>query len=1080
MKNLSLSVVLPAYNEEANIEKTILDALNFLAKHLYNFEVIVVNDGSSDETAQKVNRLAQQYPGYVKLINNEKNLGYGATVAKGLKSAEKDWVFFTDSDGQFDISELINFFPLTNSADFIVGQRVNRQDPSLRKLNAGCFNLAVRTFFQIPIKDIDCAFKLMRKTILDKINLETTGALINTELIYKAKRLGAKIAELPVNHYERIYGTPTGGDPRVIFKAIKEFWKLRYSLFLKETNFLSLNTNIVALFAVLAGFIAFYYSFTSGTILAYGDAEAHLNLAKKVISSLTPGFSQIGGVWLPLTHILMLPLIWNDVLWRTGVAGSIPSLIGFVFSAIILYKLSYLITKNYLASFIAPLVLITNPNALYLATTPMSETLLFTFVTSSFYFFLKWVYKEEVFSLVWAAFFAMCASLTRYDGWFLVCLQILIVWIVTYIRNRNFKKAEGYTILYGVLAFLGIGLWLLWNLLIFGNALYFANSEYGSKAQQMWFYAKGLLPTYKNLPLSLLYYITDSRLNLGNIISTLTVGGLVIYIINLFRSKFTISKLAPLLLFFSLGFYTVSLYTGQASIILPTYAQDWYPWTLSNVRYGVQMLLPAAIFVAYLASKVRFSSSLIIGLILLQSFIFLRTGDIIAYQDGVGGLSSQIVSKGEDALPAEKWIAENYDGGLVLMDDYRRPISLVNSKIPMQNFIGVGNKPYWQESLDNPTKHAQWIIIQKADTDVVWTQMKNKQILDDHFVNVFRSGNIWIYKQREQNNADFVKKSGQNLVLQNEIYKFNGVNIYDLLTHSHEDIVSLMSSLEKNNINTIRAWGFDKNSKLTDQEFENLDFILQQADRRGFKLILVLGNQWEDYGGRNTYVSNRDYDSFYTDPQSKQNFKDYIKSVLTHQNSLTSIQYKDDPAIMIWEILNEPRLEWDKSGDILSDWTEEMGQYIASLDNKHLISVGTEGFLHDGNTAPYQENHGADYLRICRLSVIDVCSAHLYPKYFPTVPNNSDLEKVLGRWQDIASQASKPFYIGEVGFDLATATDQNNKYAQREQLFQDVHNVVERKNISGALIWNISLSNDNYFTISFKDTRDQNILNNWN
>ena len=180
---------------------------------------------------------------------------------------------------------------------------------------------------------------------------------------------------------------------------------------------------IVGIATVLA-LASTIYSFQHGYIVAYGDAESHLNIAKRVIDSLTPGFAQLGGIWLPLPHIFLIPFVQFDWLWRTGLAGAIVSGIAFVISSLFLYRLTLVITKNTCAAFVASLTFVLNPNILYLQSTPMTEVTLIVFFILSTYFFVRFLLNDkDLLMLILAAFFGFCASLSRYDGWGLVLME---------------------------------------------------------------------------------------------------------------------------------------------------------------------------------------------------------------------------------------------------------------------------------------------------------------------------------------------------------------------------------------------------------------------------------------------------------------------------------------------------------------------------------------------------------------------------------------------------------------------------------------------------------------------------------
>jgi putative flippase GtrA len=219
----SLSVVLPAYNEEAIIAITINQVLNTLSPWLTDFEVIIVNDGSHDSTRAIVAALAATDP-RVRLITHEHNQGYGAALVSGFEAASKELTFFMDSDGQFDIADLATFFPLIEHFDAVLGYRQNRQDTWIRKLNAACWKLLITLMFGISVRDIDCAFKLFHTSFFRHNTLETRGAMINVEMLYKLKRDGCTSTQVGVHHLPRTSGKATGAKLSVILRAFRELF----------------------------------------------------------------------------------------------------------------------------------------------------------------------------------------------------------------------------------------------------------------------------------------------------------------------------------------------------------------------------------------------------------------------------------------------------------------------------------------------------------------------------------------------------------------------------------------------------------------------------------------------------------------------------------------------------------------------------------------------------------------------------------------------------------------------------------------------------------------------------------------
>lgn len=226
----SLSVILPAHNEEAAIAETIHTVIDTLKEWVQDFEVIVVNDGSKDATRMTVEDIAATDP-RVRLINHATNQGYGAALVSGFEAVTRDLVFFMDSDGQFDIRDLERFFPFIGEYDAVLGYRINRQDTWMRKLNALGWKMLVSAVFGLHVRDVDCAFKLYRADFFREHPLETRGAMINAEILYKFTHAGYTYTQLGVRHLPRHGGRATGAKPAVIARAFRELftyaWKWR-------------------------------------------------------------------------------------------------------------------------------------------------------------------------------------------------------------------------------------------------------------------------------------------------------------------------------------------------------------------------------------------------------------------------------------------------------------------------------------------------------------------------------------------------------------------------------------------------------------------------------------------------------------------------------------------------------------------------------------------------------------------------------------------------------------------------------------------------------------------------------------
>ncbi|MBN1976134.1 MAG: glycosyltransferase family 2 protein [Anaerolineae bacterium] len=225
----SLSIVLPAYNEEENVASA-LEEVSTVAQQLgMDYEIILVNDGSADRTGDIGRELEQRIPN-LRLVEHYPNRGYGGSLKAGFAAATKDLIAFTPADKQFVFGEITRFLAKIDQADIVSGYRANRQDSLVRKFNAFGWNTLVRILFGYLCRDIDCGFKLFRRKILERINIVSNGAMIDTEFLAGAKARDYRIAEVPVTHLPRVAGHPTGANVRVIVKAFRDLARFRLRL----------------------------------------------------------------------------------------------------------------------------------------------------------------------------------------------------------------------------------------------------------------------------------------------------------------------------------------------------------------------------------------------------------------------------------------------------------------------------------------------------------------------------------------------------------------------------------------------------------------------------------------------------------------------------------------------------------------------------------------------------------------------------------------------------------------------------------------------------------------------------------
>lgn len=217
----SLSVFFPVYNEEANLEILIKQAIRIIPKLATRYELLIINDGSTDDSLKIAKKLRSQFK-QVKIFSHKNNRGYGEVLKTGIKNSQNEWIFWTDGDLQFDLAELANFVKEADKHQAIIGYRIKRSEGFKRHLNTSIFKFYIDLLFRLHVKDIDCAFKLFKASNLKELQLVSGSAFTSAEILYRLKKKGVKFKEIAVNHYPRLYGQATGAKLKVILKACYE------------------------------------------------------------------------------------------------------------------------------------------------------------------------------------------------------------------------------------------------------------------------------------------------------------------------------------------------------------------------------------------------------------------------------------------------------------------------------------------------------------------------------------------------------------------------------------------------------------------------------------------------------------------------------------------------------------------------------------------------------------------------------------------------------------------------------------------------------------------------------------------
>lgn len=438
--------------------------------------------------------------------------------------------------------------------------------------------------------------------------------------------------------------------------------------------------------------------------LSYNDARSHLDIGRRVVEGLKPGLAQIGSVWLPLPHLLMVPTIWNDFMWHTGLSGAIQSMFSFVGTGLLVYLFLKRLGVDMLSRLVGVFVFVANINVLYLQSTAMTELLLIFTMTASVYELFLWQKDESLLNLLKASFWVMLATLIRYDGWFLFLYMGALILLLTF-KKRGFTVAEGTAFFYATLSGVGIALWFLWNLLIFKDPLYFILGPFSAHAQQQQLASAGVLATEHNLLLSIKVYLYALAYNSNAFILLLGFLGSILLWID--RKVAANLRIVCSALMVPLVFNIIALYFGFSVLFVQGISGDtWF-----NVRYGLLMAPSIAIFVGYLIYKLKTFRYVLIGLILFVTAFTFLNNDAVTIDDARVGSSQKNVSE------VSGWLNEHTKDvpGFILISAASHDAIIFSSYLPMSKFIHEGTGAYWETATVNPDRWARWIVMRTND-----------------------------------------------------------------------------------------------------------------------------------------------------------------------------------------------------------------------------------------------------------------------------------------------------------------------------------------------------------------------------
>jgi hypothetical protein len=493
---------------------------------------------------------------------------------------------------------------------------------------------------------------------------------------------------------------------------------------------------LVAQIAACVSVAAFLYCLRNNQILLYGDAVAHINIARRLFDSRTPGPLQLGTVWLPLPHLLMSPFLVWDWLWQTGIGGSIPSLFAFVAGALGIFRLvrgqeKTLTTR--IAAWIAAGTFIANPNLIYLQTTALTEPLYLAFFIWTAVFFSEFIRGERK-ALLKCGWCLAAASLTRYDGWFLVAVTAPGVLL-------TFKNRVSFATLFKFMLLAGLGpvLWLAYNAAVYKNPLEFANGPYSAKAIEQRTTPPGSPPHpgSGDLKMAADYLVKAAEINLGEsnwhrLWIALAVAGTVLLLIYERR------RWPLLLLWVPLIFYALSI--GYAGV--PIFLPPWWPHSIYNARYGIELLPAVAVLTAMAAmvalqrfqeSRERVAIVFLVAAFVVASYAEVWRVQPISFREGWVNSRTRIaletaLAKNLVRLPANATF-------LMYLGDHVGPLQ--QAGIPLRRTINEGNHRTWKQPADpdglwekalrNPAGYADFVVAMEGDAV---SQSVNRQGLE--------------------------------------------------------------------------------------------------------------------------------------------------------------------------------------------------------------------------------------------------------------------------------------------------------------------------------------------------------------
>jgi len=533
------------------------------------------------------------------------------------------------------------------------------------------------------------------------------------------------------------------------------------------------DINLLAWLATCVSVFAFLFYYRVGEVLLYGDAIAHINIARRVFDSRTPGLLQLGTVWLPLPHLLMIPFIVSTRMWQTGAGGSIPSMAGYVFAVIGIFRLTRSALAGHqpdrytrFAAWTSAVVFAANPNLIYMQSTAMGETLYLAFFVWAVVFFTDWIRGSN--SLTKCALCIAATCLTRYDGWFLGGAMMIAVVAIWFRRAHgtphvNPEQKRGRAALPGratenqtralvtfiLIAASAPALWLAYNGIVYRNPLEFANGPYSAKAIEKRTQTAGNPghPGSGNPAVAALFFLKSAEDNVAQnrwlqrawmLLAIAALLAITIRIRQSFSAALAPTGLPLLFLLVPIPFYALSIAYGGVPIFIP----NWWPFTHYNTRYGLQLLPALAVAIAVLAwlalraaalnNGVRLASILIMFAVVALSYGSIWQATPICLKE------AQVNMRTRNQLQMEvaRWIEKIPADSTLLMYVGDHVGALERAAFPLKRTLNEGNHRVWKQPVDtqglweralaDPAKYADYVLAFEGDP--VWQAVHDKHL----------------------------------------------------------------------------------------------------------------------------------------------------------------------------------------------------------------------------------------------------------------------------------------------------------------------------------------------------------------